>query len=116
MGGDLARAYVQADQLQHALSTIDRAIAANKQIRDELYFVPRNLSLKAEILQKMGEPKQADGLYKKSAALIDAMLARAPTSSVERMLLGELSEVYSSYFSNLAGQGDYAGQVQAVRR
>jgi hypothetical protein len=48
---------VQADQLQHALSTIDTAIAANKQIPDELYFVPRNLALKAEILQKMGQPK-----------------------------------------------------------
>jgi CHAT domain-containing protein len=114
VGGDLARAYVQADQLQQALSTIDTAIAANKHISDELYFVPHNLALKAEILQKMGQPKQADVLYKKSAALIDAMLAHAPTSSVERMLLGELSDVYSSYFANLAGQGDYDGALRVI--
>lgn len=114
VGGDLARAYVQADQLQNAFRAIDTAIAANKHIPDELYFVPRNLALKAEILQKMGEPKQADILYKKSAALVDAMLAHAPTSSVERMLLGELSEVYSSYFSNLAGQGDYDEALRVI--
>jgi CHAT domain-containing protein len=113
-GGYLARSYLQAGQLQNALNAIDTAIDANKHIADELYFIPRNLALKAAIIQKMGQPKQADVLYKKSAALIDAMLAHAPTSTVERMLLSELSDVYSSYFLNLAQQGDYNGALAVI--
>ncbi len=54
VGGVLAQQYELQGQLQKALTTIDEAIAANKQIPDELYFVPRNLAIKAEITARLG--------------------------------------------------------------
>ncbi len=55
--GLLAKAYLQRGQLQPALAAVNEAIEANKQIPDELYFVPRDLAIKAEILAKLGDAK-----------------------------------------------------------
>jgi CHAT domain-containing protein len=114
VGGYLARTYEQEGQIKEALDAIDKAIDANKQIPDELYFVPRNLAIKAEIKQKLGQREEADALYQKSSVLIDAMLAHVPTSNVERILLDELSEVYSGHFASLAQQKNYAGALQVL--
>jgi CHAT domain-containing protein len=114
VGGYLARAFEENGQLNDALSAVDQAIDANKRIPDELYFLPRNLALKAEITQKLGHPQQATVLYKESTTLIDAMIAHAPTANVERILLAELSDVYSSYFASLIQQNDYNDALAVI--
>ena len=103
--GLLAKAYLQRGQLQPALAAVNDAIEANKQIPDELYFVPRDLAIKAEILAKLGDAKSSDELYRKSSDLIDALLSKVPTPTVERQLLGQLSEVYAGYFASLSNRG-----------
>ena len=96
--GLLAKAYLHQGALQSALDAIDKAIAANQRIPDELYFVPRNLGIKAEILARMGKANAADDLYEKSADMFDALLSKVPTPTVERQLLNDLSAVYAGYF------------------
>ena len=71
------------------------------------YFVPKNMAIKAEIMQKLGNAKESDELYRKSAALIDVMLAHAPTQNVERIVLAEMGSVYSGYFASLCAQRKY---------
>lgn len=107
IGGFLALAYEHRGQLPEALKAVDEAIEANTHIPDELYFVPKNLAIKAEIAQKLGNAKESDELYRKSAALIDVMLAHAPTQNVERIVLGEMGSVYSGYFASLCAQKKY---------
>ncbi len=107
VGGHLAQAYEHQGDLGKALSVIDHAIDANKRIPDELYFVPRNLAIKAEIVAKMGKAKEADDLYKKSTAIIDSFLQHVPTRNVERMLIAELGDVYSGYFASACSEHDY---------
>jgi len=114
--GYLARALGQNGQLHDALAAVNQAIEANKCIPDELYFLPQNLALKAEITQKLGQPKQAAILYKESTTLIDAMLAHAPTSNVERFVLTELSDVYSCYFASRIQQDDYNGALSVIEQ
>jgi CHAT domain-containing protein/tetratricopeptide (TPR) repeat protein len=106
-GGFLALAHEHQGQLPEALKAIDEAINANTHIPDELYFVPRNLAIKAEITQKLGNAKGADELYRKSAALIDAMLAHAPTQNVQRYVLAQMGYVYSGFFASLCAQKKY---------
>ena len=53
-GGLLAEAYQHNGNLPSALATINRAIDANTKIPDELYLVPRNLAIKAEIERQDG--------------------------------------------------------------
>jgi len=107
VAGGLADAYVHQKNLDVALSSIDQAIDANKRIPDELYFVPRDLAIKARILATLGRQDQAGALYRKSALLIDSLLENVPTPFVERLLLTETGEVYAGYFVLKCREHDY---------
>lgn len=108
--------YRRKGQLSSALAAIDEAINANRQIPDELYFVPRNLAIKADILAQMGELGASNDLYEKSADLIEALLAHAPTPGVERDLIAQLSEVYAGYFRSLCDQHRYAQALRVIEK
>ena len=107
VAGGLADAYVHQKNLNAALSSIDQAIDANKRIPDELYFVPRDLAIKARILALLGRLDEAGALYRKSALLIDSLLENVPTPFVERLLLTETGEVYAGYFVLKCREHDY---------
>ncbi len=107
VGGELAEAYEHQHELKKALSTVDEAIAANKRIPDELYFVPRDLAIKARILGELGQSDRADALYRESATIIDSLLENVPTPNVERLLLTEMGEVYAGYFVSMCSRHKY---------
>ena len=112
----LAKAYLHQAALQPALAAINEAIEANEHIPDELYFVPKNLAIKAEIMARIGNIKSSNELYEKSADMLDALLSKVPTPTVERQLLSDLSEVYSGYFVSLSNQGRTADAFRAIER
>jgi CHAT domain-containing protein len=114
--GLLAKAYLQKGALQPALASINEAIEANEHIPDELYFVPRDLAIKAEIMARLGNIKSSNQLYEKSADLLDALLSKVPTPTVERQLLNDLSEVYSGYFASLSNQGRTVDAFRVIER
>jgi CHAT domain-containing protein len=114
--GLLAEAYLHQRALQSALTAVDEAIDANKRIPDELYFVPKNLAIKAEILAQLGRVKASNDLYEKSADMLDALLSKVPTPSVERQLLGDLSSVYAGYFASLGSQGRMTDAFRVIER
>jgi CHAT domain-containing protein len=114
--GSLAEAYLHQGALQPALIAINEAIDANKNIPDELYFAPRNLGIKAEILARLGNAKESNDLYEKSADLLDALLSKVPTPMIERQMLSDLSEVYAGYFASLSNQGRVADAFQVIER
>jgi CHAT domain-containing protein len=115
-GGLLAQAYEHVNNLPGALDAINGAIEANTKIPDELYLVPRNLAIKAEIADKMGHAQEADVLYSKSVALVDGMIQHASTVNVQRQLLAEMSDVYSGYFASLCAQKRYDEALQTLER
>ena len=116
VGGTLAQAYFDYDQLHEALDAINAAIQANTYIPNELYLAPANLALKAKILDKMGDTKSADGFFRKSTTLVDAMLQRASTIGVQRKLLAEMSDIYSAYFASLCRQGRYNDALRVLEK
>jgi len=114
--GLLASAYLRQDSLPPALAAINEAIEANRKIPDELYFVPKNLAIKAEIMERLGNVKASNDLYEKSADLLDGLLSKVPTPMIERQLLSDLSTVYAGYFVSLTNQGRMADAFQAIER
>ena len=94
--------YEHRGQLPQAQAAIDEAIEANAHIPDELPFRSEKHGHQsgnhAETREREGE---SDELYRRSAALIDVMLAHAPTQNVERIVLAEMGSVYSGYFASL---------------
>jgi len=115
-GGTLAQTYFDSGQLREALDAVNAAIQANTNIPNELYLAPANLALKAKIVDKMGDAKEADGLFRKSIALVDAMIQRASTVSVERQLLAEMSDIYSAYFASLCAQNRNDDALQVLEK
>ncbi len=116
VGGPLAQAYEHEGNLRQALAAVDESLNANMHIPDELHFVPANLAIKAELEAKLGRTKLSNSLYRKSADVMDALLATAPTPNVERLLIAELSDVYSGFFSSLCNQGDYDGAFRILEK
>jgi len=114
--GLLAQAYLHQEALHPALTAINEAIEANKNIPDELYFAPKNLGIKAEIMERLGNTKASNDLYEKSADLLDALLSKVPTPNIERRLLSDLSEVYAGYFTSLSNQGRMADAFRVIER
>jgi CHAT domain-containing protein len=114
--GLLAQAYLHQGDLQSALTAINEAIDANRKIPDELYFVPKNLAIKAQIMERLGNVKASNDLYEKSADLLDALLSKVPTPMVERQLLSDLSMVYAGYFVSLTDQGKVEDAFRAIER
>jgi CHAT domain-containing protein len=114
--GLLAEAYLHQRAPQLALTAVDEAIDANKRIPDELYFVPKNLAIKAEILAELGSIKASNDLYETSADMLDALLSKVPTPSIERQLLGDLSSVYAGYFASLGNQGRITDAFRVIER
>ena len=114
VGGTLAQTYFDNGQLHEALDAINAAIQANTNIPNELYLAPANLALKAMIVDKMGNSKEADALFRKSTTLVGSMLQRATTVGVERQLLAEMSDIYSAYFASLCRQGRYDDALEVL--
>ena len=115
-GGKLAQALERTNDLDGALGAINTAIEANTHIPDELYLVPRNLIIKAQITERLGHSKNAEELYRESVALVDTMLTHAGTTNTQRYLLSEMSDVYSGFFTFLTSQHRYNEALQVVER
>ncbi len=116
VGGALAETYFDNGRLREALDAVNAAIQANTNIPNELYLAPANLALKAKILDKMGNPRAADGFYRKSATLLDAMIERASTVGMQRQMMAEMSDIYSAYFASLCRQGRYDAALEAMEK
>lgn len=115
-GGLEAQAYLHERRLVEALQSIDEALRANEAIPQELYFSPRNLAIKAEILDRLGRTSEARLLHEESLGLLDSLLATAPTPNVERELLTELRTLYSDYFSDLCQRGRYPEAFAVIEK
>ena len=116
INAELAKTYERAGHFDEALRAIDAAIYANRQTPDEVYFVPQNLAIKAEIEAKSGHRKQAESLYQRGSDMLDALLNHVPTPMVERELISELSNLYSGYFNLLADDGRLPEAFQVIER
>lgn len=114
--GLLAEAHEHEGDFVAALKDIDQAIAANAEMPEELYFTPRNLAIKARILDKIGNVRESNLLYQRCETLIDSLVATAPTPRVERELLTELSDVYSGYFESLSRQNNLPEAFQTIEK
>jgi hypothetical protein len=60
--------------------------------------------------------RRSNDNYKRSTTLIDSLLTSSPTPGVERLLLADLSDVYSGYFVSLVQQGRNADAFTIIEK
>ncbi len=114
--GPLAQAYEHEGELAKGLVAINEALDANRHIPSELYFVPSNLSIKAEILAKLGRTAESNDLYERSLALVDSLLLFAPTPATERLMINAVADIYSGYFQSLCKQNRLNTALEVIER
>ncbi len=112
--GSLAETYILQNRFPEALTAINEAIEANTKIPFELYLVPRNLAIRADIQARLGHRQEADASYRKAIALVNQFMRNAPTTGLQRSLLADMSNVYSGYFALLCNQGRYNEALQIL--
>ena len=116
VNASLAKAYLHQGRFDEARRAIDAAINANRQTPAEVYYVPRNLAIKAEIASKSGRRRQAESLFQNGADMLEVLLQHVPTPTVERALLSEQSDLYSGYFALLADEGRLPEAFEVIER
>jgi hypothetical protein len=67
-------------------------------------------------LARLGNTKASNALYEKSADLLDALLSKVPTPTIERQLLSDLSVIYAGYFVSLSDQGKLEDAFRVIER
>lgn len=114
VGALLADEEFHSGKLREALIDIDNAISANAKLPQELYYLPRNLAIKAAILHRMDQREAADRLYARSLRVADILLATAPTPNATRFLIDSLQKSYTQYFEFLVEEGRIGAAFQVI--
>jgi CHAT domain-containing protein len=116
INASLAKAYEHVGRFEEAMQAIDAAITANRQTPAEIYFVPRNLAIKADIAAKAGKRADAETLYQRGSEVLEVLLRNVPTPAMERELQSEVADLYSGNFNLLAADGRLADAFQVIER
>ena len=102
--------------MQPALASIDEAIEANKNIPDELYFAPKNLAIKAEIMARLGNTKGIKRPLREKRGPSGCSSQQGSDPHHRTPTLSELSVVYAGYFVSLSDQGKLADAFRVIER
>ena len=113
-GSLLADEQLHSRNLEGALAHIDDAISANEKLPQELYYLPKNLAIKAAILHEMNRRKEADRLYSRSLRIANILLTTAPTPNATRLLIDSLQKSYTQYFKSLVDEAKIGAAFQVI--
>ena len=111
---DLAELYRDLGDIQTADARATRGLAASQRVGDR-YYVPRNLTVLADLKARRGRIPEANQLYEQAEDVIDGMLGR-DDSYWNSTIAAAMSQTYLQHFELLAKQGDTAGAFQTLER
>ena len=101
---DLATADARATQ----------GLAASQQVGDR-YYVPRNLTILADLKAQRGRTAEAKALYEHAEDVIDGMLG-GDDSYWNSSIAAAMSQTYLQHFELVAKEADTAGAFQILER
>ncbi len=101
---DLANIYRETGDLKSAERYAALGLDASRQIGDR-YFLPRDLTVLADLKAAEGQISQANTLYKQAEEVIDGMLVNADEAYWSSSLAGAMSQTYLHHFELLARLG-----------
>lgn len=113
-GGLSASAKLKAGYFSDALRDINEAISANAHLPQELYYLPKNLAIKASILRAMKDHNTSNELYEQSLHIAAVLLSTAPTPNVKRQLIADLQQIYTGYFNALIEEGRLGAAFRVI--
>ena len=104
-GGDLAAAEVRATQ----------GLRASQSVGDR-YYLPRNLSILADLNARRGRVAEAKALYERAEDVIEGMLISVDQPYWNSSVVAAMSQTYLQHFELLAHDGKVADAFHVLER
>ncbi len=111
---ELAKLYRDSGDLATADARATQGLAASQRVGDR-YYVPRNLTILADLKARRGHIAEAKALYKHAEDVIDGMLG-GDDSYWNSSIAAAMSQTYLQHFELVAKEGDTADAFQILER
>ncbi len=111
---ELAKLYRDSGDLAAADDRATQGLVASQRVGDR-YYVPRNLTILADLKARRGRIAEAKVLYKQAEDVIDGMLG-GDDSYWNSSIAAAMSQTYLQHFELVAKEADTAGAFQILER
>ena len=112
---ELAKLYRDAGNLTVAEECAAKGLAASQAVGDR-YYVPRNLTILAELKTRRGRITEASALYSQAEDVVDGMLINADEPYWNSSVAGSMSQTYLRHFELLTKSGDIPAAFGVLER
>ena len=112
---ELAQIYRDAGDLATADARATKGLAASQRVGDR-YYVPRNLTMLADLKARRGRFAEANGLYEQAEDVIEGMLISVDEPYWNSSVAAAMSETYLRHFELVTKNGDAPGAFAVLER
>ena len=112
---ELAQIYRDAGDLATADARATQGLAASQRVGDR-YYVPRNLTMLADLKARRGHFAEANALYEQAEDVIEGMLISVDEPYWNSSVAAAMSETYLRHFELITKNGDASGAFAVLER
>jgi tetratricopeptide (TPR) repeat protein len=112
---ELAKLYRDRGDLVTADARATQGVAASQRVGDR-YYVPRNLTILADLKARRGRIAEANALYEQAEDVIEGMLISVDEPYWNSSVTAAMSQTYLQHFELAAKQGDVPGAFRVLER
>lgn len=112
---ELAKLYRDSGDLVRAEARTVQGLATSQQIGDR-YYVPRDLTILADLKARRGHLAEANALYEQAEDVIEGMLVSVDEPYWNSSVAGSMSQTYLQHFELLNQNGDVRGAFRVLER
>jgi len=112
---ELAQIYRDAGDLIAADARATQGLAASQRVGDR-YYVPRNLTMLADLKARRGNFAEANALYEQAEDVIEGMLISVDEPYWNSSVAAAMSETYLRHFELVTKNGDAPGAFAVLER
>src|SRR5580692_132867 len=112
---ELAQIYRDAGDLAAADTRATQGLAASQRVGDR-YYVPRNLTMLADLKARRGHFAEANALYEQAEDVIEGMLISADEPYWNSSVAAAMSETYLRHFELVTKNGGAPGAFAVLER
>jgi CHAT domain-containing protein len=112
---ELARLYCDSGDLQTAEARATQGLDASQHAGDR-YYVPRNLTILADLKASRGHTAEADALYKQAEDVIEGMLISVDEPYWNSSVAASMSQTYLHHFKSLNRTGQIPDAFRVLER
>jgi len=112
---DLAKLYRDGGNLDVAEARVTQGLAASRRVGDR-YYVPRNLTILADLKASTGHTSEADALYSQAEDVIQGILMGVDEPYWNSSAAGSMSQTYLHHFELLNRTGRISEAFKVLER